>query len=67
MELQRDSFPKGQSYTAYNFFNLLVFQPFLGFKPIGKQLSSEKQIKPALKLNLEFMKQNEKSEPARLN
>ena len=54
MELERDSFPKDLSYTAYSCFKMLAFQPF------GKQLSSEKQIKPAIKLNLEFMKQNER-------
>ena len=63
MELERDSFPKVLKLhckSAYSCFNLLAFQPFWEFKPFGKQLSSEKQIKPAIKLNLEFMKQNER-------
>ena len=51
-----------KSYTAYSCFNLLAFQPFWEFKPFEKQLSSaEKQIlKPAIQLNLDFMKQNER-------
>ena len=53
-------FSKGTCIQLYSCFNLLVFQPFWEFKPSGKQLSSEKQIKPAIKLNLEFMKQNER-------
>ena len=56
MELQRDSFPKGLSKVT----NLLAFQSFWEFIPFGKQLFSEKQIKPAIKLNLEFMKQNKR-------
>ena len=46
---------------------MLAFQPYWGFKPFGKQLSSEKQIKPAFKLNLEFMKQNERGNQRILN
>ena len=60
MVLERDSFPKELSYTAYSYSNLLALQPFWECKPIGKQLCSEKQIKPAIKLNLKFMKQNER-------
>ena len=30
--------------------NLLAFQTFWEFKPFWKQLSSEKQIKPAIKI-----------------
>ena len=60
MELQRDGFPKGLKLHCISCFNLLAFQLFWGFKPFGKQLSSEKQIKPALKLNLEFMEQDER-------
>ena len=59
-------FQRDKSYTAYSCFNLLAFQLFWEFKPFEKQLSSEKQIKPAIKLNLEFMKQNER-ESAYLN
>ena len=44
MELQQDSFPKGQKLHCIQCFNLLAFQPFWEFKPFGKQLSSEKQI-----------------------
>ena len=47
-------------YTVNSCFNMLAFQLFWEFKPFGKQLPSEKQIKPAIKLNLEFMKQNER-------
>ena len=60
MELQRGSFPKGLKLTLHVVVLMLSFQPFWEFKPFGKQLSPEKQIKPIIKLNLEFIKQNER-------
>ena len=60
MELERDSFPKGTKVTLHTVVLMSAFQPFWEFKPFGKQLSSENQIKPAIKLNVEFMKQNER-------
>ena len=51
---------KGTKVTLHTVVLIFSFSEISEFKPFGKQLSSEKQIKPAIKFNLEFMKQNER-------
>ena len=55
-------FSKGTKVTLHTVVlnNLLTFQLFWEFKFFAKQLSSEKQIKQAIKLYSEFIKQNER-------
>ena len=51
-------------YSFFDLYSLFV----LGIQTLWEQLSSEKQIKLKIKLNFEFMKQNERErEPAHLN
>ena len=60
MEFERDSLPKGTMLNCIQLFKSVSFSAILGNQTVWETFIFGKQIKPAIKLNLEYMKQNER-------